>query len=136
MSSAGVGRLVVEADVAADDRHVEHAARLGETVDRSREHVHRDGVLGAREVEAVGDADRLGARAHEVATDLGDRHLRALLGGERDEATVAVDGEGEMLHQRLAVALAGHANDARVGAGTDDGSAANDVVVLTPDPGA
>ena len=97
MPSGGVRRLVVEADVAADDRHVERAAGLGEAVDRARELVHDLRALGVPEVQAVGDADRLGAGADEVAAHLGDGHLRALFGGELDEAAVAVDREGEVL---------------------------------------
>ena len=46
-------RLVVEADVAADDREVERHARLAHPVDHLRELPHHLGVLGVAEVQAV-----------------------------------------------------------------------------------
>ena len=54
--------LVVEADVAAGDRHVERAARVGDALDGLDELPHDLGPLGVAEVQAVGGADRHGRR--------------------------------------------------------------------------
>ena len=50
--------LVVEADVATGDRHVERPARFGNARDRLDELPHDLGPLGVAEVQAVGGADR------------------------------------------------------------------------------
>ena len=58
--------LVVERDVAADDRHVEAAARVGQAADRLGELPRDVRLLGVAEVQAVRQAERLGAHAREV----------------------------------------------------------------------
>ncbi len=110
-------RLVVEAHVAAHDRHAERLARRGDAVDRARERVHHLGPLGVAEVEAVGDADGLRARAHEVAAHLGDRHRGPDERVELAHPAVAVDGEGEKLLEIAVVA----ARDTRTTAASDPG---------------
>ena len=77
MPTTGVGSmsrpcaLVVEADVAADDRDAEGAARLGHAVDGLGQLPHHLGVLGVAEVEAVDDGQRPGADAGQVEHRLG-----------------------------------------------------------------
>ena len=62
MIGVGIDRLavglVVEADVAAGDRDVERAARLGDALDRLDELPHDLRPLRVAEVQAVGGADR------------------------------------------------------------------------------
>ena len=70
-------RLVVQADVAAGDRHAERAAGLADALDGLRELPHDRGPLGVAEVEAVGRAERTGAGAGDVARRFGHREHRA-----------------------------------------------------------
>ena len=63
---AAVG-LVVERDVARDDRDAERARRGRDPVDRLRELPGDLGFLGIAEVEAVGQAERLPAGAGDVS---------------------------------------------------------------------
>ena len=57
--------LVVEADVAAGNRRIEGAARLGDPFDRLDELPHDLGTFGIAEVQAVGRTDRH-ARLHRL----------------------------------------------------------------------
>ena len=82
--------LVVEADVAAGDRDVQRAARVGHAFDRLDELPHDLGPLGVAEVQAVGRADRDAAGAGDVARRLGDRQHRAAPRIEVAVAAVAV----------------------------------------------
>ena len=69
-------RLVVETDVAASDRNLQRAARRSHAFDGPRKLPHDLGPLWIGEVEAVGRANRLPARAGDVARRFGDRELR------------------------------------------------------------
>ena len=62
---AAVG-LVVERDVAGDDRDAELLGGLGDALDRLRELPADLGLLRVAEVEAVGEPDRLAAGAGDV----------------------------------------------------------------------
>ena len=86
-----VGPLVVEGDVAADDGHAERRADVGEAADGAVELPGRGGLLGVAEIEAVGQAERLGADAGEVLGALEHRLDRAVVGVAGDPPTVAVD---------------------------------------------
>ena len=94
--AAAVG-LVVERDVARDDREVERAAGLADAFDGVDELAHDLGPLGVAEVEVVGRGDRLGADGGEVAPALGDGLLAALEGIGLAVARRDVGGEGERL---------------------------------------
>ena len=122
---AGVGRmalpravlalgLVVERDVAADDREVEGAAGLGHAFDAADELAHDLGPLRVAEIHAVGGRERGGADRAEVAIGLGDRLLAALEGVGEAIARGDVGGDGE----RLAGAVdPDHRGSRRPGAG-------------------
>ena len=86
-----VGTLVVEGDVAADDRDAERRAGLGEGAHRAVELPGRGRLLGVAEVEAVGQAERLGADAGEVLGALEHRLQRPRVGVAGDAPAVAVD---------------------------------------------
>ena len=86
-----VGPLVVEGDVAADDRDAERLAGVGEAADRAVELPGGRRLLRVAEVEAVGQAERLGADAGEVLGALEHRLDRARVGVAGDAAAVAVD---------------------------------------------
>ena len=86
-----VGSLVVEGDVAADDRDAERGAGLGEGADRAVELPGGGRLLRVAEVEAVGQAERLGADAGEVLGALEHRLDRPRVGVAGDAAAVAVD---------------------------------------------
>ena len=122
-------RLVVEADVAADHRDAERAARVAHAVDRLRELPHHLGVLGVAEVEAVHERQRPGAAARDVARRLEHRELRADARVERAEPALAVDRQRE----RAAVGLL-EPQHAGVAAGPGDGVEEQLVVVLAPHP--
>ena len=74
--------LVVERHVAGDDRDAERLRGLRDPLDRLRELVRDLRLLGIAEVEAVGEPDRLAARAGDVARRA-EHRLHA--GGERVE---------------------------------------------------
>ena len=86
---AAVG-LVVEADVAAGNRHVERAARLGDSLDRLDQLPHDLGPLWIAEVQAVGRADRDRAGAGDVPRRFRDRQHRAAPGIEVAVPAVAI----------------------------------------------
>ena len=121
-------RLVVEAHVAARHRRVEPAAGLGEAGHRLAELPHDLGVLGVPEVEAVGDRQRLRARAGDVSRGLGQRQRRPGVGVEVAEAAVAVGRDRYPLLRPL------DPHDRGVRTGRHDGVDHDHVVVLLPDP--
>ena len=84
-------RLVVERDVAADDRDRERAAGVREAGDRARELPGDVGLLRVAEVEAVGEPERLGADAGEVGAALEHGLDGAAVGVAGDPPPVAVD---------------------------------------------
>ena len=125
---ADAAGLVVEGDVAGDDREVQRPAGLGHSLDAADELAHDGRPLGIAEVEAVGDGQRPRADGGEVAPGLRHR-LRPARGGIGGAvAGRAVGGEREAL---------GRAVDAHHG-----GIAArrlhrvrhHHVIVLLPDP--
>ena len=84
-------RLVVERDVAADDRDTERLARLGQSLDRLGQLPGDVRLLGVAEVQAVRQPERLGADAGEVGGALVDRLGRAAARIAGDSPAVAVD---------------------------------------------
>ena len=120
--------LVVEGDVAGDDREIQRPAGVGHALDAAHELAHDVRPLGVAEVEAVGDGERPRAHGGEVAPRLGDRLRTArgriggavagrAIGGERQALARSVDPDhGGVATRRL------H----RVGH--------HHVVVLLPDP--
>ena len=109
--------LVVERDVARDDREVERAAGLGHAFDAADELAHDLGPLGVAEIHAVGGGERAGADRAEVAPGLGDRLLAALDRVGLAVARGAVGGDGERLLRAV------DADQGRVAAGRLDVSA-------------
>ena len=75
--------FVVEADVAAGDRHVERAAGVADAADGFADLPHDLGPLGIAEVQVVGRADRLAAGARDVARRFGHGEHRAADTGSR-----------------------------------------------------
>ena len=84
-------RFVVEADVSAGDRDAEGAARVADAAHRLGKLPHDLRPFGIAEVEVVGGADRLAARARDIARRFGDGEHRAAIGIEITEAAVAID---------------------------------------------
>ena len=134
MPTTGVGqdglavRLVVEADVAGDDRRAELLAGRRHAADRLLHLVVDVELLRIAEVEAVGDGERLRAGADDVARRLSDGDGAAGVGVEVAVEAVAVGGEGDArfvpLTRRTAASLAR----------PDDGVGEHLVVVLAPHP--
>ena len=88
--------LVVEADVAADDRDAEGPARLGHAVDRLGQLPHHLGVLGVAEVEAVDERQRVGPRrTARLSTASATTDAVPWRGVDGAPAVVAVGGEGQ-----------------------------------------
>ena len=71
-SIAADGTFVVEADVAAGDGRAERAAGLGHAFDRFAELEEILRLVRVAEIEVVGDGERHGAGAGEVARSFGD----------------------------------------------------------------
>ena len=120
--------LVVQADVAAGDRHAERAARVADAPHRLAELPHDLGPLGVAEVQVVGGADRLGAGAGDVTGRLGHRQHRPAVRIEVAIPSVAVHRH----RQSLAGAL--DADDAGGATGRRDGVGAHRVVELLVGP--
>src|SRR5439155_12743744 len=71
--------LVVERDVARDDRDPEGSCGMGDTLDRPSELPADLGLLGIAEVEAIGEGERLAASAGDVARGAEDcKHAGAV----------------------------------------------------------
>ena len=120
--------LVVERDVARDDRKVQRRAGRAEALDAADELPHHLGPLGAAEVEAIGHRERPGAGGGKISPRFGDRlgapGLR--IGGA--VARRAVDGH----RQPLVGAV--HAHDRGVAARALHGIGHDHVIVLLPHP--
>src|SRR5439155_7483196 len=93
-------RLVVERDVARDDRNGERAAGGRHALDRLRKLPADLRLLRVAEVEAVREADRLARRARDVARSLEDGGLAAREGVEPRDPTLTVEGECEAADHR------------------------------------
>ncbi len=89
------GALVVEGNVAADDRRVERAAGLAEAAYGLGQLPGDVRLLGVAEVEVVGGAERLCADAGEVGGALEHRLDGARVGVGGDAPAVAVDADGQ-----------------------------------------
>ena len=85
------GVLVVERDVARDDRRLEGLAGLGHAGDRLAQRVRRRRALGVAEVEAVRDRGGVGAAAGDVQHGLRDGLAAAAPRVERHARAVAVE---------------------------------------------
>ena len=129
----GPAALVVEADVAADDREGEGPARLGHPVDALGELPHDLGMFGVAEVQAVDDGHRRRPHAGQVGHALGQRERRAGPGIERAVAGIGVGGHR---HPARGVGQAGtgQAQERGVTARADHGVQEELVVVLAEDP--
>ena len=120
--------LVVEADVARDDRRLQDLAGLGHALDGLLELPVDLALLRVAEVEAVGDGHGQRAGAAEVARGLGDGRLGAAVRVEVAVAAVAVGGEGDAARRVL------DAQHGRIRAGDLHGVGLHDVVVLLVGP--
>ncbi len=89
--------LVVEADVAAHDGQLEGAAGIGEASDALLQLAEDLRPLRITEVQAVGDRDRPGPGADDVAGCLRHRGPGALVRVQRDVARIAVGGQRQAL---------------------------------------
>ena len=125
---AAAGALVVERDVAGDDREVERATGFADALHAADELPHHLGLFRIAEVEVVGHRARQGARGGDVAPGLGYRLLAALYGIGLAIALRHVGGQRETLG-----AIA-DAHDRGVAAGPADAVAEDEVVVLLPHP--
>ncbi len=120
--------LVVERDIAGHDRHAQRLASLRHPLDRLGELPGDLALLGVAEVEAIGQPDRLGAGAGNVAHRLEHGELPACAGPQATHTTLAVERDREP-------AVTGpQAEDGRVEAGPPHGPGADEVVVAPEDP--
>ena len=125
---APVVGLVVEADVAGDDRRCEFRASVTYAANNLLHLVVDLWAFGVAEVEAVGHRDRLCAGADDVASRLGDGHRSAGVRAELSIAAVTVDADRDGLRCAFDSHYGG------VGAGCDDGVREDALVVLAVDP--
>ncbi len=91
------GALVVERDIAADDRHAERPAGFGQPVDRLGQLPHDFWVLRVAEVEAVDCSDGHCSCAGEIEERLGDGEGGAGPGVDCAPEGIGVTSEGEPL---------------------------------------
>src|SRR3546814_5239571 len=129
--AAATGRLalVIEADVARDDRIVERAARLRHAVEAAHNLPHDFGALRVGEIEAVGDRERRRADRADIAPGFGDGLLAAL-----DRVGVAIARGAVGAHRERAVGAV-DADERGVAAGLHR-VGADLAVILFPDPAA
>ena len=123
--------LVVERDIAGDDREIERPAGFADALDRLHQLAHDLRAFRIAEIEIVGRRQRLGAGRREVAPALGHGLLAAF---ERIGLAIArrhVRGEGERLG-----GMAVDAHHAGVAAGDLQRVGEDQRVVLLPDPAA
>ena len=99
MDRAAVG-VVVERDVAGDDRQRERLARLRHALDRLGELPPDLGLLRVAEVEAVGEPERLAPGAGDVARCFENRGSATRERVERADAPRAVEREREAAVRR------------------------------------
>ena len=123
--------LVVERDIARDDREGEGLAGGADTLDRLDELAHQFRLFGVAEVQIVGGGERLGADGGQVAPAFGDRLHAALQRVGLAIARRHVGGEGQRLG-RMAV----DAHDAGVAARPLQRIALDQRVVLLEHPAA
>ena len=129
----GAPALVVEADVAADDREREGAAGLGHAVDALGELPHDLGVLGVPEVQAVHDGGRRRPDTGQVGDALGEHERGAAPRVERAGPRVRVRRERHAAVRRGQPG-AGQAEQRGVGARPGHRVEEELVVVLAVDP--
>ena len=127
MYAAPLG-LVVERDVAGDDRRPQSRARLGHAVNDLGESPHHFRTFGRGEVQTVRNRKGSRADAHDVARRLGDYEARAFARVKRAVTTVAVQTHRERAPRLL------DAHDRRVRARKHCRVRPNHVVVLLKDP--
>ncbi len=126
---AAAAGLVVERHVARHDREVERAGRLADPADAAHEFAHGFGLLGVAEIEVVGQGQGQGPDGGEVAPG-----LRHGLPPARDRIGRAI-ARRHVGHERQPLGAILDAHHRGVGAaGTHDGVAADQVVVLLPGP--
>jgi hypothetical protein len=87
--------LVVEGDVPADDRDPQREAGIGQAEHGPVELPGDVRLLRVAEVEAVGQAERLGSHTGQVLRALEHGFYRAGVGIAGDAAPVAVDRNGD-----------------------------------------
>ena len=122
--------LVVERDVAGDDRHPQRLARLGHPLDRLDELPGDRALLRVAEVEAVGEAERLGAGAGDVPRRLEHGQLAARARVEPAHPAGAVERQREAAVARL------QPQHGRIDSGPPHRARADEVVVALVDRGA
>ena len=119
----GAVGVVVERDVAGDDRDPERLRGLRDPLDRLRQLVRDLRLLGIAEVEAVGEPDRLAAGARDVARGA-ERRLDA--GAE----AVGLARRGALQRDREPAQRRPQAQDGRVETRPAHSARADEVVVL------
>src|SRR5438067_1409226 len=120
--------LVVEADVAARNRHVERSTRLANPFDRLCELPHDRRAFRVAEVQAIGRAERPGAGARDVPGRFSHGEHRAPMRIEVAVPAVPIDRQSQR-----AIGAA-HTNDARAHSWQIDRARPHHVVVLAVHP--
>ena len=110
-ATAGRLALVVERDIARDDREVERATGRSHAFEGMDELAHDLGPLRIGEIEAVGHCQRTCADRAKIAIGLGDRLLAAFIGICMDIARSTIGGDRERFFGAM------HPDHARISAG-------------------
>ena len=120
--------LIVKADIAADDRHIQHPAGLSHAGHRLTELPVDFRLLRVTKIKTVGDADRLCSDTTDVARCFSHRQHSPQIGVQVDIATVTINCHS----QRLA---AFPVPDYRcVATGSLNSAGTHHVIITAPDP--
>ena len=120
--------LVVERDIAGNDREIERPAGFSDALDGAHEGAHDLRPLGIAEIEIVGDGDRIGADGGQIAPAFGDRLLAAFIRVSLDIAGRHIGRDGKALGRPL------DADDARIAPRNLGRIRLDQVIILLPHP--
>ena len=129
-ADVGAVGLVVQADVAADDRYGERITGFGHAVDRLRQLPHDFGMGRIAEVQAVDERERIGAHTGKVQRRFDHHHGGSPAGISVAPAVVAVDRDSQAPTGGRAVARIAQSQQRGVVPGTDNRVQKQLVVVL------
>jgi len=75
----GAPRLVIERDIAGNDREIQRPRRFANAFETADELAHDLGLFGIAEIEIIGQRQGFGARDRNISPAFGDRLLAALI---------------------------------------------------------
>ena len=120
--------LVIKRNVAGHNRRIQRAASLCQAIDDLRKRPHHLRSFGRSKIQTVGDSQRSGANANDVASGLGHDEPGAGAGIRRAITTIAIERHGQRAPRFF------DAHHRRVSAGQHRRVGAHHVIVLAINP--